>query len=181
MSYYFISLSVVSFLMFHSGKLVPPVTWRLWIRHYIVTLGAALIVSDDCRWASYSVTHPQYAMDHFYVPKGFAPDWLYFSIRVASMIVAMIIWCESAASAARKPRARTAFLWIWPFYVALSMVDYVLVVQSHGPMKDIGYFYVGGIAMIAFFGTVIYLHFRSASSDDLFTSQHFNSRSRPQN
>jgi hypothetical protein len=174
MSYYFIIFLSVSFLMYHSIKLSPPVTWRLGIRHYIVTLAAALITSDDTHLALYSVTHLQYAMAHFYVPRGFAPDWLYFSLMVAAMVLGVIIWLESAASAARKPRARKAFLWVWPFYVAVATIRYVIVVQSHGPMKGIGYFfmvYVFGVTGIAFLGSMVYLHFHSSSSDDLFLSR----------
>jgi hypothetical protein len=172
--FYLISFLSVSFLMYHSVKLAPPVTWRLGIRHYIVTLAVALVTSDDTYLAFYSVTHPQFAVSHFYVPKGFAPDWLYFSLRVAAMLLGVVIWLESAASAARKARARTAFLWIWPFYVVVMLVEYLLVVQSHGAMKGIGYFfmfYVLGIAFLAFLGFVVYSHFRTRSSDDLFLSQ----------
>ena len=160
--------------MYHSVKLAPPVTWRLGIRHYIVTLAVALMTSDDIYMAFYSVTHPQFAVSHFYVPKGFAPDWLYFSLRVLVMLLGSVIWLETAASAARKARARTAFLWVWPFYMAVGMIEYVIAVQSHGPMKGIGYFfmfYVLGISFLGFLGFGVYLHFRSPSSDGLFLSQ----------
>ena len=68
--FYLVSFLSVSFLMYHSIKLAPPVPWRLGIRHYIVTLAVALLTTDDIYMAFYSVTHPQFALLHFYVPKG---------------------------------------------------------------------------------------------------------------
>lgn len=173
MRYYFISFLSVTFLMYYSIKLAPRVTWRLGVRHYLVTLAAALITSDDAHQALYSLTHPQDVMARFYIPKGFAPDWLWFSVTITSTILGVIIWLEAAASAARKPRARKAFLWLWPFYVATGLIQYLIVVQSHESSKSIGYFlviYFLGAMVIAFLGLVIYLHFRSTSSDDLFLS-----------
>jgi hypothetical protein len=173
MRYYVFSFLSVSFLMYYSIKVAPRVSWRLGIRHYLVTLAAALITAGDAYRALYSLTHPEYVMTHFYVPKGFAPNWLYFSLTFASMILGVIIWLEAAASAARKPRARKAFLWVWPFYVVAALIQYVIVVQSHESYNSVGHLFVlytFGIAAIAFLGFLIYLHFRSPTSDDLFLS-----------
>jgi hypothetical protein len=174
MHYYFMTFLSVSFLMNYSIRLVPPVTWRLGVRHYIVTLFAALITSDDAVLAIYSLVHPQYPIAQFYVPRGFASDWLYFSSKVAQMILGLVIWIESGAAAARKPRGRSAFLRLWPLYTVVVCFNYSIFVQSHGFVRGNGgffSFYVVGTAIIVLISFLVYLHFRSSSSDDLFRSQ----------
>jgi hypothetical protein len=130
-----------------------------------------MLTSWDVYRVFFYVTHPQLAVAYLYVPKGFMPAWLYFMLRVVSIILGAIIWGESAALAARKLKARRLFLQVWPFYVILFLVQYVTIVQASGVARSSGYFfayYIFGIVIQVFFGFVIYLHFRSSSSDAIF-------------
>jgi len=98
---------------------------------------------------------------------------LAFSFKVVSTILGAIIWTGAFGLAMRKPKDRTVFLRVWPFYVIFWLIEYVVIVQAHGIVTSSGYFfgfYILGTAILAFWGFVIYLHFHSTSSDDLFLS-----------
>jgi hypothetical protein len=171
MHFYILSFLLVSFFMYQALKQPPPVTWRLMIRHFIITVAVAMLTSWDVYRVFFTLTHPQLAMTAFYVGKGFAPAWIVFSLSVTYMILGAIIWGQSFSLAARKPKARRLFLQVWPFYMIIFMVQYVTIVQESGVVRSSGYFfayYIFGIVIQVFLGFVIYLHFRSSSSDAIF-------------
>jgi hypothetical protein len=174
MHLYLIGLLAVSFYMFSSLKKPPVVPWRLGLRHFIVTAAVVVLTSEETHAVFYSVIHPKLAVAHYYVPKGFAPAWLYFCLSVAYIFLGSVIWGNSASLAARRPKARQVFLRIWPFYVILGLFHYVLAVQEHGVVTGIGSFFIYYIlftATCAFISFAFYLHYRSSSSDVLFFSQ----------
>jgi hypothetical protein len=160
--------------MLYSVKMEPRVSFGLGLRHYVTTLAACLLTSDSAKTVFYTLLHPDEAASHLYVSKGFAPSWLYFLLMVTSLLLGAFIWSESAASAARKSRARQAFIWVWPFYVITMIVRYVIAVQVAGSVNrlhDVFAYYVLGIAIIILIGSLVFLHFQSSSSNDLFFAQ----------
>jgi hypothetical protein len=166
-----ISFLSVSLLLFYSLRREPRVSFGRGVRHYFITLAAALVTAESADTAFYELFHPSYAVSYFYVPMGFAPAWLYFSLMVTSMLLGVFIWVESAAAAARKSRSRTAFIWIWPIYVAIMLVRVVITVQAHGGVNrlhEVVADYTLGIAFIALIGLLVFLHFHSSHSNDLF-------------
>lgn len=172
--FYLISFLLVSFFMLHSLKQPPIVPWRLRLRHFVATAAVSVLTSEDAYAVFFYLTHPQAAFANFYVPKGFAPGWLYFSLNVAGIIMGAIIWLESAALATRKAKARPVFLIIWPIYVVTFLIGSMAVVQAHDDITGTGQlfaFYILAPAFILLLALVIDLHFRSPSSDDLFLPQ----------
>jgi len=175
MRFYLFNLFIVVVFMlgfFPAMKRQPSVPRGLKIRHFLVTLAVVTLTAPAFYTVFYSVTHPQLAFAHFYGANGFVPAWLVFSLRVAGVVFGAVICTQASMLGRRLPKARPVFLRLWPFMVIIWLIESFPNPQEM-KARSISFGVLAFYAILAIIiwgvvGRLVYLHFRSASSDVLF-------------